>query len=727
MDKFDIFKLLRYYRRYAWLMILVPTIAVTVTYYFVRDLPDLYEANTVISTGMTDAAKYTGLAAASQMRQTYSNMIGMVRMKRVLDRVSYRLALHDLEDVQGRFQPSNSVFQSLTESKRQSLISTIRSNLVENIPLLPDSANRMVFDFVSTMGYDHRFIENNMNVSRYGESDFLGIKFWAEQPELAAFTANALATEFIQYYGLVTSQSGQQSVSTLDSLLKEKERFMQEKNNQLRDYRINSGILNSSTHSGMLYSQVSSVEAKRSDKLTEIESIQGAMAEIRKLLNDPNEGYSLSSTVTYNNEIIELDRKLEIANRQYIDNNFQNIDKKLIDSLQEVKRRVVANAAANSPVGNPKQTRQQLQQQLTNLQTQLSAAQQSLRMIDSELASARSRYSSMVPKDATLHNLERDAELATNEYTEALNRYNQAGFVSNVNNQLSIVEVGLPGPASQSKKIVYMGMSGVASFFLSLAVVTLLCLTDRRINNAQELKQASGIDTAISLNYIKDKEANVRDIWENAESNRQYALYRDQLRTLRFDLNKEFERGKCGVLAITSLGIGEGKSFVSGSLAYAFAMTGKKVLLIGEDTRILNGNPKGARNADGSDDDSPNGQQFETFLIERKIQTEDLITNLRRNERHGSILERQDNENLMAGFKLLKEKFDVIIVDVGSFTSVNYVKEWLMFSDISLAVFEVGRTLNASLHGYVEYLKQYPGFKGWVLNKVVTRLSAKSA
>jgi len=727
MNKFDISKLLRYYRRYAWLMILVPSIAVGVTYYFVKDLPDLYEANTVISTGMTDVAKYTWLAASTQMRQTYSNMIGMIRMKRVLDRVSYRLALHDLENKQARFQPSNPAIQALSEEKVQSLISEIHRSLAMNIPLSPtDSITRPVYEFVAAMGYDKQYLENNMNVTRFGESDFVGVKFWAEQPELAAFVANTLATEFIQYYDEVTFQSGHQSVSTLDSLLKEKERIMQEKNDTLRDYRINSGILNSSTHSGMLYSQVSTVEAKRSDKLQEIESIQGAIAEIRKLLNDPNGGYSRANTVTYNNEIIELDRKLEIANKQYIDNNFRIEDKQRVDSLQQARGILLANASANLANMGPAQTRQQLQFQLTELQTQLSSAQRSLRAIEIELASARSKYSSMVPKDATLANLQRDAELATSEYTEALNRYNQAGFVSNVGSRLTIVELGLPGQASQSKKVIYLGLSGVSSFFLCLAFVTLLCLTNRRISNAQELRQVSGIDTAVSLNYIRDKDANVRTIWEKADSNRQYALYRDQLRALRFDLNKEFELGKCGVLAITSLGVGEGKSFVSGSLAYAFAMTGKKVLLIGEDTRILQSNTAGAPEGGKDEEKSPNGQKFETFLIEREIQTEDLITNLQRNE-HGSILERQDTESLVAGFKLLKEKFDIIIIDVGSFASVNYVKEWLVFSDISLAVFEAGRKLSFPFREHIEYLKQYPGFKGWILNKVITQLPAKSA
>lgn len=723
---FDISKLLSYYRRYSWLIVLVPVMAVAITYYFVKDLPDVYEAQAVISTGMTDAARYTGSGLANQSRQTYSNMMGMVRMKRVIDRVSYRLALHDLENEHEPFRSANPVLKSMSALQKRELISAINQNLANNVPLVPnDTTNKAVFDFISAMGYNYGFLSNNMWVNRHGESDFVGIGFRAEQPALAAFTANMVASEFIQYYENVMFRVGHQSVSTLDSLLKEKQRIMQEKNEQLRDYRVNSGILNSSTHSGMLYQQVSSIETKRSDKLAEIESIQGAIADINRRLNDPNDAHSLSTTVEYNNEIIGLDRQLELANRRYIDNNFQERDKQRVDSLQEVKRRVVANAVATRSFQGPQQSRQTLQQQLVELQMQLSSAKSSIRTIDAGVSSARARYNAMVPTDASLQNYERDAELATSEYMEALNRYNQAGFASNVSTRLSIVELGLPGQASQSKKIVYMGLSGVSGLFLCLSMLTLLCLSNRKINSSAELKHASGIDTVVTLNYIKAKGMNIRCIWDDAKSNPQYELYRDQMRTLRFDLNKEFERGKCGVLAVTSLRMGEGTSFVSGSLAYAFAMTGKKVLLIGEDTEILHGRNNGGDKTER--DDSPAEQQFETFLIERKIQTEDLITNLQRNKSNSSILERQDNENLMAGFNLLKEKFDLIIIDVGNFSSVNHVKEWLMFSDVSLAVFEAGRTLDSSTNDYVNYLKQYPGFKGWILNKVVIAAAVKSA
>src|SRR3546814_3414864 len=51
-----------------------------------------------------------------------------------------------------------------------------------------------------------------------------------------------------------------------------------------------------------------------------------------------------------NNELLEIDRQLQAANRKYIDNNFDPLDKRLVDSLQR-RRNEVASSVPGS-VGN---------------------------------------------------------------------------------------------------------------------------------------------------------------------------------------------------------------------------------------------------------------------------------------------------------------------------------------------------------------------------------------
>ncbi|MGY0037955.1 tyrosine-protein kinase family protein [Pedobacter sp. NJ-S-72] len=171
------------------------------------------------------------------------------------------------------------------------------------------------------------------------------------------------------------------------------------------------------------------------------------------------------------------------------------------------------------------------------------------------------------------------------------------------------------------------------------------------------------------------------------------------------------------ILGITSLTAGEGKSFMASSLAHAFAMTGRKVLLIGGETQQV-------ENADTKE--LAVRDNFETFLIKREIQTQDLITVLNKNKDNTSLLEIQSSKNLRAGFDVLRKGFDLIIIDINSLQDISVAKEWLMFTEKNIAVFEAGRTLSDTDKELLVYLREQPGFIGWVLNKIKLNEKSKS-
>lgn len=715
-------KLLNYLRRYWWLIVLVPALAVGTTYYFVRELPDTYASQAHISTGVSEAARMGSLQGVgySQSRQFYSNLIGMMYMKHVVNAVSYQLILHDLQADNGRFRHLSELISAMGEQQRQEIIESFyrlqvsRSENPENgVDGLP------LYDVLASMGYDYGGIMSGLSIFRVGDSDFITIRFVSENPDLSAFVVNSFATAFIHDYQSSTRDSDLQSVATLDSLVKEKERVMQEKNEALRDYRISSGILSSSTQSGMLYSQIASLEAKRSDKLAEIESLQGTIAGINAQLSSAEADQPTTRRSNYHNEIVMIDQQLEQANRRYIDNNFSPADKRVVDSLQQERKAIVASAVVSGTSTSPTINRPLLQQQLTELKMSLSIARNSIGVIEADLASARGRYSAMVPKDAGLQNYERDAELATNAYLEALNRYNQAGYVSSVETPMRIIEQGMPGGPMPSKKIIYTGLSGIASMMMCVFGVLVMGLLDRTISTPEELEFATKSKNIAVLNRISKNGSpnSVQKIWKESVANPEYASYRDQLRTLRFDLQQDLLAQNYQIIGVTGFSENEGKSFVTGSLAYAFALTGKKVLIIGEDISVLVKEGEDTKSEAAPDRANGAPQEFERFLIEREIQAEDLITNLQRNVENTSILEVQDRKQLISGFNLLKEKFDLILIDIGSFSNINHVKEWLLFSDVSIAVFEAGRAMPRGSKGYMELLKDHPGFKGWILNK----------
>ena len=70
------------------------------------------------------------------------------------------------------------------------------------------------------------------------------------------------------------------------------------------------------------------------------------------------------------------------------------------------------------------------------------------------------------------------------------------------------------------------------------------------------------------------------------------------------------------------------------------------------------------------------------------------------------------------GFEVLRREFELIIIDVNSLHEINIAKEWLLFTEKNIAVFEAGKALTEADKDLLVYLKEQPGFIGWVLNKI---------
>ena len=60
----------------------------------------------------------------------------------------------------------------------------------------------------------------------------------------------------------------------------------------------------------------------------------------------------------------------------------------------------------------------------------------------------------------------------------------------------------------------------------------------------------------------------------------------------------------------------------------------------------------------------------------------------------------------------------MIIIDVNTLSDINMAKEWLLFTENNIAVFEAGNRLTDHDKELVDYIRNQPGFLGWVINKV---------
>lgn len=721
---------IKYARRFKWLLILVPLICVLATYFMVKTLPRQYKSEALISTGLTSQFQDAALSAEQNMdyfklSQQFGNLLEMIKSKKRINLLSYKLILHDLQNPDEAFKPYSDEIKKLSQDEIRQAISAYQDRYQSNTLIsVADNGKIKLYDILKSTGYDDKSISEKLDVFRNGESDFIKIVFTSQNPRLSVFVVNTLSSDFINYYTGLTQSNQKQSLAALDTIVRAKQSELQKKNSAL----INSSISAASRDAGassarqqadFVNQQISEAESQKAAVIRNISSLQGAIAEVNNKLSGSG-GYVTPSTSKDNSEIINIDNQLAAANKRWVNNNFRAEDKATIDSLQRVKSRIIARGGEQSG-GNVSAIRQGLINDKIKLENDLAAAKSTLTVIEQQLAKlgpARSAGSSagVVLDNGVQSALARDAEMAAKEYADAQAMLEQTNMLTKAGIRLNLAEPGLPQLPEPSKNILYVGLSGVSSFLVCLFTLFVVFMLNTTINDPKHLEAATGQKVIGSLNLIEEEDKDLRTIWDDQQNVLSYSVYKDLLRSLRFELLEELS-GDNNVLGITSLLDGEGKSFIAGGLSYAFAMMGKNVLLISNDHQGLTSlvtNQKGKKNNNGGD----RTQVFESFLVKKEIQIEDRITILNRKNSNSSLLELKDGNSLVAGFNILKETFDVIIVDINSAQDLHNVKEWLMFTDKSIAVFGAGNKITEGDMGFVKYLSTQKGFLGWVLNKV---------
>lgn len=706
----DIKSFLKIVYKYKWVLILVPIIAVIITYFLVQNLPKQYSSEVQISTGLLDPSKKvitTENTDFFQISQQFNNIIEKFKMKRNINILSYNLMLHDLENPAKRFRKYSEKIDSLKKSDKQEVINLFKEKLItkSTLTLADNKGKYKLYDLAESMGYGEDALRKKIDISHVDNSDYINIEYVSENPDLSAYVVNTFASDFITNYTGEVSVNQNNSMGLLDSVLKQKEALMNKKNNDLAAFKRSKGVLNLSEQSATVYGQITNYEAQRTELIRTIQSTQGALSVIKSKLSGSDPIINGSSRAD-NREIVRLKKEREIATSNLVDNGFRLSDQKKIDSLTKIIQ-ARSNQNDDENVVDPRASKQSLVAQRTALDLQLQQAKSSISTIDQQLSVLRARYNSMVPYDADIQNYQREADLANKEYMTTLDQFhqNEAGRISGL--QLKIEQIGLPGNPEPSKKIIYLAGSGFGSFFLCLGFVALLFFLDNRIVTSRQLALATKSNTIGVLNKIESNERSIREIWNDKSENINYEIYRDMLRSLRFEVDTLMAADNSKILGVTSLVAGEGKTFTAYSLAYAFAMTGKKILLIADEAPVVKSESKALAVS----------QNFQTFLIKKEIHTEDLITIMNKNTARNSLLEMQSIKSLQAGFDILREQFDLIIIDVNSLHDINIAKEWLLFTEKNIAVFEYGKELKDTDKEFVDYIKKVPGFLGWVLNK----------
>jgi succinoglycan biosynthesis transport protein ExoP len=336
------------------------------------------------------------------------------------------------------------------------------------------------------MRYDERSIRKALSVKHDDSSDFITVQGSSEKPQLSAFMVNTLCLGFITYHTNIVQQNERQAVDYLSKLLDEKKKSLDTATNRLQQYKIANSVLDLQEQAKSTNAQLADNEDKILQAQKDVASNQGALDNIDKKFDPTDRKYVEQSTTKLNTAVTTTMEQMHMADDRYIRSNFDPKLKAKVDSLQA---RVIEqlNLSADKYISDPLLAKEDLLKQKLALEVARDLAAYSVRAMNRQQEKLNTDLKRLVPLGATVSTYEFGIDVATKEYQEVLNRYNQANLQEKTNPKLIMVEVAVPDVAQPSKKMLLVILSGIISFVFCMVVMFVLFYLDDTIKNPQQL------------------------------------------------------------------------------------------------------------------------------------------------------------------------------------------------------------------------------------------------
>jgi succinoglycan biosynthesis transport protein ExoP len=713
----EVSKFLSLLKKFRFVLIIVPIIIIIITFFLVRNIPNSYISQAQIATGIVDETKQSVLNQATpqaqQVVQEFSNLIAVMRLKKILDKVSYKLAVHDLSN-QSPFKPNNKDLLATNDGQRKRAIKVLQNLYQKELSLnLYEKEQNELNDLLKSLKYDSESLNDKLSIFRSGESDFIIIQFESEDPLLSAFVVNSLSNEFVNYYSSVVKNNQVRTTTFLGNLLSKKDDTLSQRMSDLRDYKIRNRVLNLAEQSKQLYTRIIEYDNKKQEAVQSTSSFAGALGEIDRKFQPQERQYIEASLSKFNNKIISDKEELSRLYDLYYQNDLDDKYKKSIDSLQLSLNEAIIRSS-DEYINNPLTAKASLVQEKLELEIKLDLSRYSINSLERELGVLNQQFDQLVPKEAEVQSLEMKIDIATKEYLDVLNKFNESSLESDFQMKLNIVQMGMPGLAQPSKKMLLVILSGIIGFVFCLVVLFINYLLDNSITSPKSLADKTGVAVLGSVNKLLTASVELTSLWQSESNNTSPILleFKDQLRSLRFEIENEL---KDNILLISSVDVAEGKTMIALSLAFAWKMANKRVL-------VIDGN---FQKPDISSSTNNCVYLEDVFKDVANLNTNpntstmDILCNRGDNS---SLLEIASKEEIAAKLNYLKTLYDIVLIETSALDNVNQSKEWLLFSKNIVAVFSSGQTLNEAKLGHVNYLKESGNFTGWIFNKTSSQL-----
>ncbi|HZY81978.1 MAG TPA: Wzz/FepE/Etk N-terminal domain-containing protein [Cyclobacteriaceae bacterium] len=736
----DLRALLMVLWRKKWVLIIVPLFAVMAALALRMTGEWKYKSNAQLATGLTVSDELIGNAKylnPYEVQVTFNNLIETIKSRSVMGQLAYRLMIHDLKDSTNAYRhPGNKKLVEKLGSDvytRYPRYISILQQHADSIALLNpnDPSEKEVLTLIDLFGYDYETIQKELLIYRLNQSDFIEITYSSEKAQLSAAVVNTLCSEFIRYYSSLKDTRSNVSLESLTAITKQRKDFLDEKSAELQAFKANTDIVNAQVETETRLRQIEQYETQVTETRQKISALELTIANFAVRLNN-QAGASASQQ---NADIIALKKRIDDANAKYITGGQK--DNVLLDTLTHLRAQMDAlvRAGRNQTKLTPEEVTA-LRTRKEESQIELEIARENLGSLNHILSSLKLKLGDFASKEAMGSALEKEVEVARQEYLASQTRLSEARDKM-MTNKLSISQILMAEPAEkvESKKtLLFMIVSGALSFMICAFVIITIELMDSRIRTGQRFKTMTRLKLAGVLPVMDVSKLNWDDIF-TTQNNAKPSPLSEEIRKIRFEIDNHMAR----VLLVTSVRENQGKSFFIIALAYSLGLLKKRVLIIDTNLRnntltrtfvvkpnlkmilenfatngkLLKAGP-GSSNGNGNTDEDP---VVEEGLISKTTNPLiDIIGNKKSQLSPSEVIPRGDFKVLLT---FLKNQYDYVILEGSALDKFSDSKELLGFVDLVIPVFAADATVETKDTEALNFLKSLQGQLGpAVLNKV---------
>jgi len=724
--------------RKLWILISVPLIAAFAAYMFTIDMPDTYIAKAQLATGYTinDQVQLTEETFNSREADIkFSNLMSAMNSGLAVNLTSFRLLLHDLAPANVPFHRPDVDGFNPTAEDIQKVREVVAKKLKEFSPLTStDPEFELINEFLIAYRYNYNDIKDNLTIERIPNTDYIDVFMSADKPGLSALGANAFVEEFIRYNESLKVERSSESVEFLHALTVKKKAELDEVLQTQKRFKSDNNVFNLEGESGMKMGQLSVLESQAATARSNINRLE---LQIRRLNQDIAK-LEKPNTSSSNQRILELRTQINEMNARYITGGSSN--QALLDSLdflreelrvaQDNSLRQGANLAEGFTVAD-------LQYQLNEKEIELQVQRTDLNVTEAKIRAINSSFSGFANKEAELAAIQKEVDLASEAYNNALAKYNEARNRQLVSNNLRTVQRATPPVYPEPGiRLVIIGLAAFTSLIFCVLVILGLELMDGAVRTPDKFKRMVNLPIAGVINLIDSRNFNIRTFFNQQNGDPETEMFKSLLRKFRHEI--ESMNGK--VILFTSPKRRDGKTFVMFCLSYVLSLLDKRVLIL--DTNFKNNSLSQILGRGQSDLKVLDTKRHKLLVsaqgTEKKAEAEfehensyDLINPTKYkniyivgnsgggSESPAEILSGRDFTNLVS---LLADSFDYVLMEGASLNDYSDTKELVRYADKVVAVFSADTSIRQLDREAIQYFKSLgKKFGGCVLNRVQTK------